>query len=494
MARLLRNPLGLASIAMPVGRGRRTLALVTLVGVVALVAASCSSGPSTRSSSRPTTAAEQTVPTTAAEQTVPTTAAEHAATPAPPPTLPPAPPNVPDDTTVGPVGTVTGGASTVPAPTGRTVAVPASIPADCSTDVSGSLKRFFNNLPANSIVRVGAQACYQVTKGVTLRNPQGLTIYGGTFTDDIVPPSDPKAKPSGTAAFTVQGGSNVTLENMKITGKNPGGYHAPLAFAGAIDVEGTKDAAIKGVTITDPYGDGISLSPLRGGGDHLSSQILSPATDITIAGVTITGAGRQGVTLASVAGAQISNLIVENPAFDAFDLEADQWDEGATNVTIDGCTATGGALFFANGGAGTGSYTHDITVAHCATGKQTAGDPILVHDIGKHRNHPRGPINFVADKLECGHSASAACVQLVGASVNIENSVLDFSPGTINEAVYHVVHRSSAVFSNDAVHGFGQTGHLARNSALRVTGGHWVSVSGAVGGEPAKGSGATAKG
>ena len=75
--------------------------------------------------------------------------------------------------------------------------MPASIPADCSTDVSGQLKRFFNKLRANSIVRVGGQACYQVTKGVMLRNPQGLTIYGGTFTDDIVPPSDPKRSPLG---------------------------------------------------------------------------------------------------------------------------------------------------------------------------------------------------------------------------------------------------------------------------------------------------------
>jgi hypothetical protein len=479
---------------MPAGRGRRTLALVTLVGGVGLVAASCSSGPSTLSSSPPTTSGKQTVPRTSGKHTARTSAGGHALSPATPPTLPGAPPNVPDATTVGPVGTLTGGAARVPAPTGRTVAVPASIPADCSADVSTKLKHFFNNLGANSIVLVGAQACYQVTKGVTLRNPKGLTVDGGTFTDDSVLPSDPNAKPSGTAAFTVQGGSDVTLENMKITGKNPGGYHPPLAFAGAIDVEGTKSAAIKGVTITDPYGDGISLSPLRGGGDHASSQIVSPATDVTIAGVTITGAGRQAVTLASVAGAQISNLIVENPGFDAFDLEADQWDEGATNVTIDGCSASGGALFFANGGAGTGSYTHDITVTHCATDKQTAGDPVLVHDIGRNKDHPRGPINFVADKIECGHTASLACVELSGASVTIENSVLDFPSGTTPEAVYHVARRSSVVFTNDAVHGFGRTGRLARNSALQVTGGHWVSVSGAVGSEPVNGSSAQGTG
>ncbi len=95
------------------------------------------------------------------------------------------------------------------------------------------------------------------------------------------------------------------------------------------------------------------------------------------------------------------------PAFDAFDLEADQWDEGATNVTIDGCTASGGALFFANGGAGAGSYTqrhHRRPLRHGqADGRRSHPRPRHRQDTG---TIPRGPINFVADKLECGHSAS----------------------------------------------------------------------------------------
>ena len=56
-------------------------------------------------------------------------------------------------------------------------------------------------------------------------------------------------------------GSNVTFENMKITGANPGGYHPTLAFASGINVQGTKGITIQGVTITKPFGDGITLSP-----------------------------------------------------------------------------------------------------------------------------------------------------------------------------------------------------------------------------------------
>jgi hypothetical protein len=448
--------------------------LATLAGGLALVAASCSSGPSTTSSSPPTTPARSTTTTSGTSTTTTLT-------------------NVPDDTTVGPLGPLQGGAAAVPAPTGPTVPVPASIPADCSKDVSDKLERFFDQLPANSTVLVGAQACYQVTQGVTLRKPQGLTIYGGTFTDDAVLPANPEAKPSGSPAFTVAGGSDVSLENMKINGHNPGGSHSALALAGAINVEGTEGARIEGVTITNPFGDGITLSPLRGGRDQHSDQILTPPTNVVVQDVSITGAGRQAIAIASVSGARITDLVVVNPARDTFDLEADQRDEGADDVSIDGCTASGGALFFENAGSGTGTFTRDITVAHCAMAEPTAGDPVLVHNIARSPTHPRGPLDFVADEFQCGHSAHRACVQLSGAIATIENSVLHFSPGANDESVYDVVNRSGAVFTNDAVDGFGSTGHVAKNSTLQVSGGRWVSESGALGAEPSKGAAARAK-
>ncbi len=164
-------------------------------------------------------------------------------------------------------------------------------------------------------------------------------------------------------------------------------------------MEGTEGASIDGVTITSPFGDGITLSPLRGGSDHHSNQILAPPTNVVVQDVSITGAGRQAIAIASVSGARITDLVVVNPARDTFDLEADQRDEGADDVTIDGCTASGGALFFANAGSGTGTFTHDITVAHCAMAEPTAGDPVLVHDIARSTTHPRGPFDFVADEF-----------------------------------------------------------------------------------------------
>jgi hypothetical protein len=374
----------------------------------------------------------------------------------------------------------------VTAPTGPTVSIPSAIPADCSHDVSVPLRKWLHKLPANSTVLVSAQACYQVDEGLRLKSATGLTIYGGTFTSDVATPPPTNKHSLGHYVFDFVGGSNVTLESMKINGKNPGGYNAKLAFAGGIDVEGTAGITIKGVTITNTFGDGITLSPLRAGADHNSGTILAPPKNVVIQGVTISGAGRQGVGIASALDVQVSDLIVQNPGIDTFDIEADQWNEGAENVTIDGCTSSGGGIFFANGGSGFGQNTHDVTVAHCAMAKLQAGTAILVYNKRGSR-HQRGPLHFIADDLYCGASVYVACVELSGALVTVEDSVLHFPGGTIHEPVYQITKKSDAVFTNDRVTGFGRTGRVLRQSTLEVNGGRWVSVTGATSSAPSKG-------
>ena len=426
-----------------------------LLGVAAL-AASCSSGPSTESASRTTTSVKSS------------------------PTTSPTPrPNVPDDTTAGPLGPLQGGSVAVAAPTGTTVSPPATIASDCGHDVTGRLKRFLNKLPSGSTVLNSPQACYQVDKGIKLRNKQDLTIFGGTFTNAATTPGKKKHS-KGQPVFTVVGGSNISFKSLKINGSNPGGYHPNMVFASAIDVEGTKGITIEGVTISNVFGDGITLAPLPGGADHASGTILNATSNAVITGVTVSGNGRQAVALASVSGAQIGNLVVENPGLNTFDVEADQLNEGADNVTVDGCTSSGGGVFFANGGAGAGENTHDLTIAHCAMAGPTTGDAILI-DNPKNSKHQRGPIDLVADVFYCGASDSVACVQLSGANATVEDSVLHFPVGTVNDDVYHVVEGSNAVFTNDSISGYGRTGHVSKDSTLEVNGGHWVSATGASG-------------
>jgi hypothetical protein len=352
---------------------------------------------------------------------------------------------------------------------------PSTIASDCSADVSETLRAWFKMLPAGQTVVMRPGACYLVNEGIKLKDPQGLTVYGGEFRSDVVP-SDQKGQPpsdKGYPIFTVLGGKGVTLESMQIDGANPGGYHPRLAFAGGIEFEGTSDATVRGVTISHTFGDGITLAPLRGGADHNSGTILAPAGPITIDGLTVDGAGRQGVTFASVSGALLTDVIVDDTALDTFDFEADQWNEGASDVTIDGCLASGGALFFANGGAGNAAGTHDITVEDCTMSKLEGGSAILVVHHPGQKGKLRGPFVFQSDRLKCGASAYVGCVQLTGADVTVTSSRLDFPGGSFHEAVYALSGKSIASFTDDIVKGYGQTGHFSHDSRVSLRGGVW---------------------
>jgi hypothetical protein len=364
---------------------------------------------------------------------------------------------------------------------------PQSIPSDCSVDVSKTLGPWLRALPANSTVEVPSGSCYQVDEGLALRFPQGLTIDGGTFDNQATspPPSNGHGTPRGSPVFNVLGGSSVTFENMTIEGANPGGYFARMAFAGGIELQGTSNAVIQNVSIHSTFGDGITLAPLRGGKDHNSGVIKSPVTNVTISDIVVDGAGRMGVTFSSVQGANASNLTMSNIGLDTFDVEADQSNEGAENVTIDGCTSSSPASsnfarsFFSNGGPGSPTRTGNITVEGCTMTEPQGTAAILIERPGTGTT-PRGPFLFENDQLSCGQSTSptiVACVELAGATVDVESSSLVFPSAPPIEAVYSGVNSSNLTFGNDTVTGFGSTGSVDSTSNLSVTGGSWTPAS-----------------
>jgi hypothetical protein len=378
--------------------------------------------------------------------------------------------------TAGSTGTTTttflGGAATMPAPSGPTESPPPSLATNCSVDVSKPLQGWLESLPADQSVVVAPGACYLVNEGIKLKFPQDLTIYGGRYLDDTNTTGQGRSG-LGKAVFTVLGGNGLTLEDMHIAGVNPGGYHPTLAFAAGIDIEGTAHVTIRSVTISHTYGDGITLDPLRGGSDYNSGTIVAPSSAVTIEDVTIRVAGRQGIAFVSVAGALVNDVVVQDTGFSTFDFEADQRNEGARDVTIDGCEASGGLLFFANGGSGSGGRTGNVTVERCTMLGVEGGSAVLVARPG-HGLVRRGPFSFVHDQLRCGASAYVSCVQLSGAQVTIADSTLRFPGGPLREPVYRVVGSSRATFRGDVVDGYGRRGEVGRRSSVSVLGGHWT--------------------
>lgn len=336
------------------------------------------------------------------------------------------------------------------------------------------MQRWMNSLPAGTTVTVLPGRCYLVNEGLRITGAQSLTISGGTWQDATTPA--PGASPTAmTPVFWLVGGSGITLQNLTIIGTNPGAYRPSGAFAAGVRSDGVIGLSMSNLTINNVFGDGVELAPLRAAND-LSNVIVNPTRNASLNHLAITGAGRQGITLASVTNATISAVVLNHIGINAFDVEADQWDEGATNVTINGCVVGGdlGGLFFANGGAGAGGYyTGNITVANCTMTGPLAGDVILVQPPAL-QPKPRGPFTFVNDILYCGSSVYVSCVQATDARISVTGSKLIMQPGTIHEPVYHAAVSSNVAFGEDAVTGYGLPGWTDPTSTVTVSGGSWT--------------------
>jgi hypothetical protein len=403
-------------------------------------------------------------------------------------TVPHAPPSTgTDQITASPVA-VTGNASvsttyqyaTSPEP----LAPPASIAPDCSVDVSKALGQWLRNLPANTTVEPAPGSCYQVDEGLLLTFPSDLTVDGGTYENLSTQPqpSNGHGTQRGNPVFNVLGGSGVTFENLTIEGADPGGYVAKMAFASGIQFQGTHDATVTDVSITNTFGDGITLDPLRNESDHEGSGILSPTDDATISDITIDGAGRMGMAFVSVNGASVSTVSISNVGLDTFDVESDQSNEGTQNLDIDGCTSStaGPGDFFADAGSGSGPSTGHITVSNCVMEQPQSGTVILIDRPGT-GSVPRGPFTFENDTLDCGTNTSTTstieCVMVWAGTLSVDDSSLTFPPTTPAESVYHAAVGSTIAFDNDTVSGYGSPGSADSTSTVTVVGGTWTPAS-----------------
>jgi len=369
-----------------------------------------------------------------------------------------------------------------------TVAPPPTISANCARDVSTAMQSWLNGLPAGTTVAAPAGSCYLVNEGLILTGAHGLTISGGTWRNGStpVPGASPK---SMNPVFWLVGGSTLALQGLTISGGNAGGYSPAGAFAAGIRSDGVIGLSVSDVTINGVYGDGIELTALRAAGD-IASTILRPTENASVTNVTIAGAGRQGMTLADVSGATLSAITLGHIGINAIDVEADQWNEGAVNVTVNGCKVGSpiGGLFFANGGSGAGSLTGDITVEDCTMTSPAAGDAVLVQDPSPAQDSPRGPFTFVNDVLECGSSVYVACVQDTRGRIAIDTSTLQMPPGTIHERVYDAAVGSTVTFTSDNVAGYGSLGEADGTSSVSIAGGSWMPYGGRSGPAPVGGS------
>jgi hypothetical protein len=337
-----------------------------------------------------------------------------------------------------------------PAPTVVSPPAVADMPNDCSADVSAPMTAWLASLAPGTEVVVPPSWCYRVDEGVTIK-VDDLTINGGTWLNAMV--LSTRGKSRGFANFTAGPVTGLTLENMTLDGLNGGGFYPQLYGAAGIRLNGTIDARILDVTISHTFGDGINLEPYRD--PRNAGVIINPVENLTVHDVHVQGAGRDGMALISVDNATISHVSIEWPGTgDIFNLEADQANEGAQNLTIDGCWTSPAANFFANVGASNGWSTGGITVENCDIGYSAGA--YIVNLINY--PHPRGPYTFFHDTFHCNQSVYVPCIADLGADVTVVDSTLSTPAWAPHERLFGVWQGSVLHFTGDSVVGGFKTG------------------------------------
>ena len=251
--------------------------------------------------------------------------------------------------------------------------VPASIPSDCSRAVAVKLMHWIATVPNHSTVRFVRDGCYGQDGTIVLRGRKGLTVDGNGSTF--------KALTQGTATrsnWMIQGGSNITLENMIIRGANPNAGASATAFVDAlqwqhgINFGSVQGGTVANVQIYDVYGDFVEAQEDTRCIDCTSDP---PNRNIVVRSSHFDRNGRMGFGLTDVDGFTLQNTYVGDVSWDAVDVELDYSWEYGQNIQILGNTF--GLMRFAllsNDGAGSS------TVGNMTMSGNVENGPILTCD------------------------------------------------------------------------------------------------------------------
>lgn len=178
----------------------------------------------------------------------------------------------------------------------------------------------------------GGGHCYIVREGVTITAP--VVVENATFYD---PQSEPHPGDPVQPILRVKDTTGVQLSALTLVGTNSGGdFHAEMVGEAGFNILSSDNVTITDVSTANTYGDGLSLGfqPAHG-----------PSQGITVNGLTVSNAGREGVTMAYVDGASMSNVDILSSAHSAWDFESDLPGVGSANVVVTHAVASGGVRF-----------------------------------------------------------------------------------------------------------------------------------------------------
>lgn len=235
------------------------------------------------------------------------------------------------------------------------VAVPATIPGDCSRPVEVDLNRLFRSVKDGSTVLFPPKRCYAQDRTIVVADRRNITIdgHGSTFKRITPPnPTQPPAPNTANASWRIIRGDGVTMQDMTIRGNY---VPAPRGTSGqgqytdqGVSIWGGMNDSIRNLTISNTDGEFIEADPdvdiarARFGGDYSK---VAPSRNIVVDRLRGEHASRQCVAATAVDGFVISNSYLDDCQQTGIDIEIDVAGELARNIHL--MNNTFGGTYFA---------------------------------------------------------------------------------------------------------------------------------------------------
>lgn len=202
--------------------------------------------------------------------------------------------------------------------------IPASIPSDCSVDVTSQLLSWFGSVPDNSVLSFGAGGCYRIEGTLELRYRKGLDFEGnGATFRSFNPPDDQRA------IWRVVESSGIVFRNMTIIGSyaNGGTLDESLQHAHAIDLRGTS-AEVANVAMSNLAGDCVYFG--------LGYSSTLPRSSGSVHDSTCTGTSRNAVSVVAGDDVLVTRLTTDRIGLTTFDVDPNNLPgNGSQRATFD---------------------------------------------------------------------------------------------------------------------------------------------------------------
>jgi hypothetical protein len=230
--------------------------------------------------------------------------------------------------------------------------VPASIPSNCSRDVTGDLLRWVASVGDGSVLQFTPGGCYRIDGTLRIQDRNNLTFEGNGAT--FKPLTDgTELGPSaarGRAQFFFVRGSNITLRNINVRGVRDLGLNSlgySLEAQHAFVVGQTRGFHLDHVSATQVYGDFVYIGPYT--------------DDVTVVNSKFDQSARMGWTINGGHNIVFTNNTVSNTWHSTINLEPPNTGS-LDGLTIQNNVFVGGHLGFFNVGGAPGLTFANIRV------------------------------------------------------------------------------------------------------------------------------------